>query len=74
MFKILKLGEMEPLSIGTFHKIHDKIDFFPIYQRYGGIWSNERKKFHFEKEAHRFHSKHGRTLSKEKSPREPGPF
>jgi hypothetical protein len=44
MFKILKLGEMEPLSIGTFHKIHDKIDFFPIYQRYGGIWSNERKK------------------------------
>lgn len=44
MFKILKLGEMEPLSIGTFHKIHDKIDFFPIYQRYGGIWSPERKR------------------------------
>ena len=44
MFKILKLGEMEPLSVGTFHKIHDKIDLFPIYQRYGGIWSNERKR------------------------------
>ncbi|WP_298347755.1 DUF262 domain-containing protein [uncultured Dokdonia sp.] len=44
MFKILKLGEMEPLSVGTFHKIQDKIDFFPIYQRYGGIWSNERKR------------------------------
>lgn len=44
MFKILKLGEMEPLNVGTFHKIHDKIDFFPIYQRYGGIWSLERKR------------------------------
>lgn len=44
MFKILKLGEMEPLSIGTFHKIKEKIDFFPIYQRYGGIWSTERKR------------------------------
>lgn len=44
MFKILKLGEMEPLSVGTFHKIYEKIDFFPIYQRYGGIWSTDRKR------------------------------
>lgn len=44
MFRILKLGEMEPLNIGTFFQIHERIDFFPIYQRYGNIWSPERKR------------------------------
>jgi hypothetical protein len=44
MFKILKMGEMEPLNVSTLRKIADRIDFFPIYQRYGNIWSPERKK------------------------------
>lgn len=44
MFKILKLGEMEPITVGTLYKIKEKIDFFPIYQRYGNIWSPERKR------------------------------
>lgn len=44
MFKILKIGELDPISIKAFHKIADKIDFVPIYQRYGNIWSPEKKK------------------------------
>lgn len=44
MFKILKLGELEPLSITSFQKISDRVDFAPIYQRYGNIWSPEKKK------------------------------
>lgn len=44
MFKILKIGELEPLSIKTFQKISDRVDFDPIYQRYGNIWSPEKKK------------------------------
>jgi hypothetical protein len=44
MFKILKLGELEPLSIKSFQKISDRVDFAPIYQRYGNIWSPEKKK------------------------------
>jgi len=44
MFKILKLGELEPLNVGLFSEIVSRIDFSPIYQRYGGIWSLERKK------------------------------
>lgn len=44
MFKILKLGELEPMSIGAFKKIISKVDFFPIYQRYGNIWGIEKKK------------------------------
>lgn len=44
MFKILKIGELEPLSIRAFKKIVGRIDFSPIYQRYGNIWSLEKKK------------------------------
>jgi hypothetical protein len=44
MFKILKIGELEPLTIKDFKKISDKVDFVPIYQRYGNIWSPEKKK------------------------------
>lgn len=44
MFKILKIGELEPLTIKEFKKISDKVDFVPIYQRYGNIWSPEKKK------------------------------
>lgn len=44
MFKILKIGELEPLSIKSFQKISDRVDFAPIYQRYGNIWSPEKKK------------------------------
>lgn len=44
MFKILKIGELEPLSIKAFQKIADRVDFAPIYQRYGNIWSPEKKK------------------------------
>lgn len=44
MFKILKIGELEPINIKAFQKMADKIDFVPIYQRYGNIWSPERKK------------------------------
>jgi hypothetical protein len=44
MFKILKIGELEPLSIKAFQKIADRVDFAPIYQRYGNIWSPEKKR------------------------------
>lgn len=44
MFKILKIGELEPLSIKAFQKIAEKVDFAPIYQRYGNIWSPEKKR------------------------------
>ena len=44
MFKILKIGELEPLSIRAFQKIADRVDFAPIYQRYGNIWSPEKKR------------------------------
>ena len=44
MFKILKIGELEPLTIRDFKRISDKVDFVPIYQRYGNIWSPEKKK------------------------------
>ena len=44
MFKILKIGELEPLSIKAFQKIANRVDFVPIYQRYGNIWSPEKKK------------------------------
>ena len=44
MFKILKIGELEPLSINAFEKIADRVDFAPIYQRYGNIWSAEKKR------------------------------
>jgi len=44
MFKILRIGELEPLSIKDFQKISERVDFSPIYQRYGNIWSPEKKK------------------------------
>jgi hypothetical protein len=44
MFKILRIGELEPLSIKGFQKISDRVDFSPIYQRYGNIWSPEKKR------------------------------
>lgn len=44
MFKILRIGELEPLSIKDFQKISDRVDFSPIYQRYGNIWSPEKKR------------------------------
>jgi hypothetical protein len=44
MFKILKIGELETLSIKAFQKIAERVDFSPIYQRYGNIWSPEKKR------------------------------
>lgn len=44
MFKILRIGELDPLSIKDFQKISDRVDFSPIYQRYGNIWSPEKKR------------------------------
>jgi hypothetical protein len=44
MFKIIRSGEFEPMSIKSIRKIESRIDFSPIYQRYGNIWSNDKKK------------------------------
>jgi len=44
MFKIIKNDEFEAVSIKSIRKIENKIDFSPIYQRYGNIWSIEKKK------------------------------
>lgn len=44
MFKIYKIGELGDQTIRTIVEIKDKIDFFPVYQRYGNIWDNYKKK------------------------------
>src|SRR5690606_1571243 len=44
MYKILKIGSREPLTIKDFVQLADNIDFSPVYQRYGNIWSPEKKK------------------------------
>jgi len=43
MFTILKRDELKPLSIRSFIDITDKIDFDPLYQRYGNIWNTTKK-------------------------------
>lgn len=43
MFKIYKLGEFGNFNIESIISFHDSIDFHPVYQRYGGIWSKEKK-------------------------------
>lgn len=43
MFKIYKLGELGDFNIETIISLRDSIDFHPVYQRYGGIWSKEKK-------------------------------
>jgi len=44
MFKIFKIGELGEQTIRTISEIKDKIDFFPVYQRYGNIWDISKKK------------------------------
>ncbi len=43
MFTILKKDEIKSLSIRGFIDIVDKIDFEPLYQRYGNIWNTGKK-------------------------------
>lgn len=42
MFTILKRDEIKSLSVRGFIEIIDKIDFDPVYQRYGNIWDNTK--------------------------------
>lgn len=43
MFKIYKLGDFGVFDIEKILSLEDSIDFHPDYQRYGGIWSKEKK-------------------------------
>lgn len=43
MFKIYKLGEFGEFDVNSIRDLKDSIDFHPVYQRYGGIWSKEKK-------------------------------
>ncbi|MEG0915580.1 MAG: DUF262 domain-containing protein [Myroides sp.] len=43
MFSILKNDELKPLTIQGFYEILKKIDFTPLYQRYGNIWTVGKK-------------------------------
>jgi hypothetical protein len=43
MFKIYKLGELGDYTIESIIELKDSIDFHPVYQRYGGIWSKEKQ-------------------------------
>ncbi|MEZ0130500.1 DUF262 domain-containing protein, partial [Flavobacterium sp. LBUM151] len=43
MFTVLKRDELKPLSIRGFIDIVEKIDFDPLYQRYGNIWNTNKK-------------------------------
>ncbi len=44
MFKIYKIGELGEQTIRSIVEIKDKIDFFPVYQRYGNIWDTYKQK------------------------------
>lgn len=43
MFKIYKLGEFGSFNVEKIISFEQSIDFHPIYQRYGSIWSIEKK-------------------------------
>lgn len=43
MFDILKRDELKPLTVSGFIKLCYKIDFDPLYQRYGNIWNTSKK-------------------------------
>ena len=43
MFKIYKLGDFGVFNIDKILSFENSIDFHPVYQRYGGIWSKEKK-------------------------------
>ncbi|OXA98073.1 hypothetical protein B0A75_15515 [Flavobacterium oncorhynchi] len=43
MFKIYKLGDFGTFNIDKIISYESSIDFHPVYQRYGGIWSKEKK-------------------------------
>lgn len=43
MFKIYKLGDFGIFNIEKILSFETSIDFHPVYQRYGGIWSKEKK-------------------------------
>jgi len=44
MFKIYKIGDLGEQTIRGIVEIKEKIDFFPVYQRYGSIWDSYKQK------------------------------
>jgi len=44
MYKIYPINELGKQTVSKIYENKDRIDFAPYYQRYGGIWSPEKKK------------------------------